>query len=213
MSFNLNRVINDLAITTNKVKFSSPTYTSNLIIDISNAGVTMLNMNPSGTNFVGFMSNNNGLYFKGNTNSSFDQIGSSSALAFTPNIALSLSGSNLNVRYNPAILSIDAQNQLNISNGVISNNKLANSSIQIGSNIVSLGSALTSISASNITGRLNDNNLPLDFAYLATSNLNITSGFINNTKIGASNANTAIFTELTSLGNTFISKGLFSILS
>ena len=187
MSFNLNRAINDLEISTNKVKFSSPAHSANLTIDVSNSGVTMINMAPTGSNFVGFMSNSSGLYFKGNGSASFDQIsGASSALSFSPNVALSFAGNNLNVRYNPDILSIDAQNQLNISNGAIYNAKLANSSIQIGNTVVSLGGILSSIQASNISGRLTSSNMPLDFTYLATANLNITSGLLNNTRIGQS---------------------------
>jgi hypothetical protein len=197
MSFNLNRADNDLQITANQVKFTSNDYTSNIIIDLSNTNTSMINMNPNSSNFVGFMANSSGLYVKSNPSATGFEPISGSGVNFTPNIALELvSGNNLNVRYNPDILSIDGSNRLNISNGAIQNNKLANTSIQIGNVNVALGNAITSIYAGNIFGQLSATNLPLSFDNVAVSNINFTSGKLNNISIGTSTPNNAIFNNV-----------------
>ena len=202
MSFNLNRVDNDLQITANQVKFTSDDYTSNIIIDLSNTNTSMINMNPNSANFVGFMANSTGLYMKSNASATtFEPIGGT-GVNFTPNIALELvSGNKLDVRYNPDILSIDGLNRLAIANGAIQNNKLANTSIQFGNVNVPLGNAITSIYAGNIFGQLSSTNLPLSFDNVAVSNINFTSGTLNNILIGTSTANNATFNNI--LANNF----------
>lgn len=159
MSFNLNRADNDLQLTANQFKITSSTHASNIIIDVSNDYVTMINLNPYSTNFIGFMANSTGLYMKTNGNaSSYDQIGNTSVY-FTPNIALELTPTtNLNVLYNPDILSIDGLNRLNIANGAIQNNKLANSTITIGGQTVSLGNSLGTVDNWTVSNLLTSDN-------------------------------------------------------